>query len=47
MIVYNTAKKVQSLGVIKNNQVKELLFQSAESKSGKIAPLSFAIYKLK
>ena len=45
MIVFNTAKKLKSLDVIANMPATELLYQSAVNKDGKLAPLSFAIYK--
>ena len=47
IIVFNTAKQVQSLDVVTNNQVTELLYQSNANDDGKIAPLSFAIYQVK
>ncbi len=47
MLVFNTAKQTQSLDVITNANVDSLLYQSAASESGKISPLSFAIYLLK
>jgi len=47
IIVFNTAKQAQSLDVVTNNQVAELLYQSNANNNGKIAPLSFAIYQVK
>jgi len=47
IVIFNTAKKTQSLDVIIEKQVTELLYQSAINVDGKIAPLSFVIYLLK
>ncbi len=46
IVVFNTAKKMQNLDVVLNKQSTALLYQSAENESGKIAPLSFAIYQI-
>jgi len=47
MVVYNTATQIQSLDVIANKQDIELLYQSTINDDGTIAPLSFAIFKVK
>jgi len=47
IIVFNTAQKIQNLDVVLNKQSVELLYQSTKNDSGKIAPLSFAIYQVK
>jgi len=46
VVVFNTDKKVQSLEMVIDNQETKLLYQSATSDDGKIAPLSFVIFLL-
>jgi len=46
IVVYNTATQAQSLNIITDMPATTLLHQSITNTDGKIAPLSFAIYKV-
>jgi glycosidase len=46
IVIYNTATQVQGIDIIKDIKSTKLLYQSAASIHGKIAPLSFAIYEV-
>jgi len=46
MVIFNTAKTVQSIDVVDNAEKATLLYQSTTSDKASIAPLSFAIYQL-
>ena len=47
MVLFNTATTAQSIDVVEGAQKATLLYQSTTSDKGSIAPLSFAIYKVK